>query len=596
MDTIMSIKLIELASYTTPAIVEQKNKEWVEYGEDNNYYQYLIDLYYGSPTNNAAIKGISDLIYGEGLEVVKADRHLAGYLDLKKVFDEDCLRNCAMDLKMLGQYAIHLVKSKDRKKYVAAHHWPIQTLRPEKCNEDGEIEGYYFAADWSKLKRGQKPKRFDAFGFDNNTTECILVCKPYSTGNYYFAPVDYQGGTQYANLEIEIANYHINNIMNGLAPSMLINFNNGQPPAEVKDMIEAQIQSKFSGSSNAGKFILSFNDNAETKADITPVQLSDAHNQYQFLSTEAGQKIMMAHRITSPMLLGIKDNSGFGNNAEELKTASILFDNTVIRPFQRLLLNGVQKVMNYNGYNLDVYFKTLQPLEFTDLSGKAVDAETKEKEYGFSEAKPEFTAEAESEWLDYLSDKGEVIGEEFELIDESPVTDADDQTEYKFFKRFAEPEEKSKDDKGVYLIRYRYAPMQTAGNSRQFCKDMVANAKLGVVYRREDIDTMGDAGINGQFAPKGKASYSIWKYKGGVNCHHQWYRLTYMRKRKSNGGAFLPLTPEEKAQGIKDIEDNYKRVSNQSANSAGVPFSPPSWDIASTKTKDLPNGGSLKNR
>jgi hypothetical protein len=596
MDTIMSIKLIELASYTTPAIVEQKNKEWVEYGEDNNYYQYLIDLYYGSPTNNAAIKGISDLIYGEGLEVVKADRHLAGYLDLKKVFHEDCLRNCAMDLKMLGQYAIHLVKSKDRKKYVAAYHWPIQTLRPEKCNEDGEIEGFYFAADWSKLKRGQKPKRFDAFGFDNSASECILVCKPYSTGNYYFAPVDYQGGTQYANLEIEIANYHINNIMNGLAPSMLINFNNGQPPAEVKDMIEAQIQSKFSGSSNAGKFILSFNDNAETKADITPVQLSDAHNQYQFLSSEAGQKIMMAHRITSPMLLGIKDNSGFGNNAEELKTASILFDNTVIRPFQRLLLNGVQKVMNYNGYNLDVYFKTLQPLEFTDLSGKAVDAETKEKEYGFSEAKPEFTAEAESEWLDYLSDKGEVIGEEFELIDESPVTDADDQNEYKFFKRFAEPEEKSKDDKGVYLIRYRYAPMQTAGNSRQFCKDMVANAKLGVVYRREDIDTMGDAGINGQFAPKGKASYSIWKYKGGVNCHHQWYRLTYMRKRKSNGGAFLPLSPEEKAQGIKDIEDNYKRVSNQSANSAGVPFSPPSWDIASTKTKDLPNGGSLKNR
>ena len=697
----MSIKLIQLASYTTPAVIEQKNKEWVEYGEDNNYYQYLIDLYYGSPTNNSAIKGISDMIYGEGLEVVKADRHLAGYLDLKKVFQDDCLRNCAMDLKMLGQYALHLVKSKDRKKYVAAHHWPIQTLRPERCDENGEIRGYYFAPDWSKLKRGQKPKRFDSFGFDESATECILVCKPYSTGNYYFSPVDYQGGTQYANLEIEIANYHINNIMNGLAPSMLINFNNGQPPAEVKDMIEAQIQNKFSGSSNAGKFILSFNDNVESKADITPVQLSDAHNQYQFLSTESSTKIMVAHRITSPMLLGIKDNSGFGNNAEELKTASIFFDNTVIRPFQRLLLNGVQKVMNYNGYNLDIYFKTLQPLEFTDLSGKVMDAETKEKEYGFKKTemaesftdypesasnnarralkyasengwgdcgtnvgkaranqlankepiseetvkrmasfrrhqqhkdvpytkgcgglmwdawggesgiswaenkvkqlnlsidKPEFTAEAESDWLQYLETKGEVIGEEYELIEEAVVTDADTEGEYKFFKRFAEPEEKSKDDKGVYLIRYRYAPMQTAGNSRQFCKDMVANAKLGVVYRREDIDTMGDQGINGQFAPSGTSTYSIWKYKGGVNCHHQWYRLSYMRKRKGNGGAFLPLSPEEKAQGIKDIQDNYKRVSNQSADSAGVPFDPPSWDIASTKTKDLPNGGSLKNK
>jgi hypothetical protein len=593
----MSIKLIELASYTTPAIVENKNKEWVEYGEDNNYYQYLIDLYYGSPTNNAAIKGIADLIYGDGLEVVKADRHLAGYLDLKKVFHPECLRNCAMDLKMLGQYAIQLVKSKDKKRYVSAYHFPVQTLRPERCNEDGEIEGYYFAADWSKLKRGQKPKRFAAFGFDDSANECMLVVKPYSTGNYYFAPVDYQGGTQYANLEIEIANFHINNIKNGMAPSMLINFNNGQPPAEVKDMIEAQIMNKFSGSSNAGKFILSFNDNAESKADITPVQLSDAHNQYQFLSTESSSKIMMAHRITSPMLLGIKDNTGFGNNAEELKTASTLFDNTVIRPFQRLLIEGVQKVMNYNGYNLDVYFKTLQPLEFTDLSGKVMDAETTEKEYGFKKLVPEFTAEAESEWLDYLKDKGEVVGEEFELIDESPVMDADAEAkQYNFFKRFAEPEEKSKDDKGVYLIRYRYAPMSNKANSRVFCRDMVANAKLGVVYRREDIDKMGDEGINGQFAPSGKSNYSIWKYKGGVNCNHQWYRLSYMRKRKGSGGAFLPLTPEEKELGLREIEENYKRVSNQSADSAGVPFNPPSWDIASTKTIDLPNKGSLKNR
>ena len=586
-----NLKFIQLETYTSPTIVEQKNKEWVEYGQDNNYYQYLIDLYYGSATNNACIKGISDLIYGDGLEVVRADRHLSGYLDLKKLFHEDCLRNAAMDLKMLGQCAIHLVKSKDRKKYVKAEHWAIQTLRPQKCNDKGEIEGYYFAPDWSKLKRGQKPHRFAAFGFDENATECVLVIKPYSTGNYYFSPVDYQGGTQWAELETEISNYHINNIKNGMAPSMLINFNNGQPPAEVKDMIEAQIINKFTGSSNTGKFILSFNDNAESKADITPVQLSDAHNQYQFLSTESMQKVMMSHRVTSPMLLGIKDQTGFGNNAEELKTASILFDNTVIRPFQRLLLDGVRKIMNANGYNLDIYFKTLQPLEFTDLSGKVVNEETKEKEFGFAKAIPEFTDEIEGEWLDYLKDKGEVIGEEFELIDESPVTD---DNEYKFFKRFANPEDKSKDDKGVYLIRYRYAPMSASGNSRQFCKDMVANAKMGVVYRREDIDTMGDDGINGQFAPSGKSNYSIWKYKGGVNCKHQWYRLTYMRKRVS-GGKFIPLTPEEKSQAIKDL-DNYKRVSNQSADSAGVPFSPPDWQTASTKTIDLPNKGSLKNK
>ena len=399
------------------------------------------------------------------------------------------------------------------------------------------------------------------------------------------------------------------------------------------------------------------------------------------------------------MLLGIKDQTGLGNNADELKTASTLFDNTVIRPFQKLLLDGVKKIMNANGYNLDVYFKTLQPLEFTDLSGKAVDKETQEKEYGFSKVELEsytdypesasnnakralewvdkhgwgdcgtdvgkqrahqlakgepisrdtiarmsafrrhqqnkdvpysegcgglmwdawggesgiawaerklkeidlsqqvkmvdMTESDEHEWLDYLADKGEVIGDEYELVLEQEVHEPEKEgNEYKFFKRFADPEKKSNDDKGVFLIRYRYAPMRTKNNSRVFCKDMVANAKMGVVYRREDITQMGEQGINGQFAPKGKSTYSIWKFKGGVNCHHNWYRLTYVRKREK-GGKYIPLTPEEKSARIREIEENYKRVSNQSADREGVPFNPPGWDKASTKPINMPNQGRL---
>ena len=158
-----NFSFMQFASYTAPAIVEHKNKHWVEYGEDNDYYQYLIDLYHGSPTNNACIKGISDLVYGKGLEVVKGDRHLQGYIEFKKLFQPDCIRPVTLDLKMLGQYAFHCVKSKDRKKYVKVSHWPIQTLRPERCNDKGEIEGWYFCADWSKLKRGQQQKRFAQF-------------------------------------------------------------------------------------------------------------------------------------------------------------------------------------------------------------------------------------------------------------------------------------------------------------------------------------------------------------------------------------------------------------------------------------------------
>ena len=593
----MSLEFIQLQSYTAPSIIEQKNKDWVQYGDDNNYYQYLIDLYHGSPTNNACIKGIADQIYGKGLEVTTTSRDLPGYIEFKRMFSGDDLRAVIMDLKMLGQASFQLIKSKDKKKYVQAKHFPQQTLRPAKCNDKGEIEKYYYYPDWANIKRGTQPTEIRAWGYDESSNECILTIKPYSTGSFYFAPVDYQGGTQYANLEAEISNFHINNIMNGLAPSMLINFNNGQPPAEVKDTVEAQIKSKFGGSSNAGRFIISWNDGKDSAADITPVQLSDAHNQYQFLSSESMQKIMVSHRVVSPLLLGIKDGTGFGNNADELKSASILFDNVVIRPFQRLVIDAVTKVLNHNGYNLNMYFKTLQPLEFTDLTGNVIDDETREEETGVSLSLKkkidlaDMTIADEDSWLEHLKTRGEIINDEvWELIDVTEVTDADE--ELRFNMAYENPNKKSGDDKGVYKIRYRYGPNIVADNSRQFCSTMVQESKGGVIYRREDILTMGDAGVNGQFAPSGQSSYSIWKYKGGVNCHHRWERLTFRRKQIK--GKFLPKQPGETGEN-RDLE-NYNEVSNKSANNAGVPFSPSGWETASTRPIDMPNKGSLKNK
>ena len=208
-----------------------------------------------------------------------------------------------------------------------------------------------------------------------------MYIRPYKAGFYYYSPVDYQGGLQYSELEEEIANFHISNIQNGLSPSMLINFNNGTPEKEQRDEIEKAIYEKFSGSSNAGRFILAFNDSKELSASIEPVILSDAHEQYKFLSDESMRKVMVSHRIVSPMLVGIKDNTGLGNNAEELQTASLLMDNTVIRPMQVTILDELEKVLMYNGIELDIYFKTLQPLEFTDLTNAVTDAEI-EKETG----------------------------------------------------------------------------------------------------------------------------------------------------------------------------------------------------------------------
>ena len=559
----MSIKIVNLHSYTTPKIVEVKNKEWVAYGEDNNYFQYLIDRYNGSPTNNASINGISQLIFGKGLDATDSNKRPEEYAKMKSLFDDGCVRKLCNDLKLMGQCSLQIIYSKDRTKVAQVEHFPVETLRAEKCNDDGEIEGYYYCADWSKHKPQDELKRIPAFGFSSESIEMLYI-KPYKTGFYYYSPVDYQGGLQYSELEEEIANYHLNNILNGLAPSMLINFNNGIPTEEERQMIEGRIQEKFSGSSNAGKFILAFNDNTEQAATLEPVQLSDAHNQYQFLSDESMRKIMVSHRIVSPMLLGIKDNSGFGNNAEELETASTLMDNTVIRPFQNMLINAFDQVLAVNKISLNLYFRTLQPLEFTDLEN-ATTKEQVEEETGqkLSSEKPDVSEEVLSGVLKALEGLGEDEEEDYVLVDERPsdaLKDAEMQKMLKFANVIkGSPSKKSEQDTSLFKIRYQYAPLDTSPNSREFCKKMVKAKKL---YRVEDLDK--DLSMNPGFGKGGSESYNPFLFKGGVNCKHFWMRKIYMRKNNKK------ITVTKARELINDLEPSERADARYESNDKRV--------------------------
>lgn len=580
------LRVVNFNAYTSPKIVEQKNRDWVSYGEDNNYFQYLIDRYNGSPTNNAIINGISEMIYGKGLDATDSSRKPDGYAQMKSLFSKDCVRKLAYDLKLMGGCAMQVVYSKDHSRIVQVEHFPVETLRAEKCNDDGDIEAYYYMSDWGKLKPSDKPLRIPAFGFSQEGVE-ILYVKPYRAGFYYYSPVDYQGGLQYAELEEEISNYHLNNIMNGLAPSMLINFNNGVPNEEERTLIEQRIYQKFSGSSNAGKFILAFNDNAETAASIEPVQLSDAHNQYQFLSDESMRKIMVAHRVVSPMLLGIKDNSGLGNNAEELKTASTLMDNTVIRPFQTLLIDAFEKVLAFNNVTLHLYFKTLQPLEFTELDN-ALTKEQVEEETGvkMSSDKADLSDEDFDKIFEALEEYGEEEDlDEWELVDERPVDYEQEEALDKMIGLAstgrANPNAESEQDIALFKVRYQYAPLRASSNSREFCQKMV-NAKK--IYRKEDIERMSSQAVNAGFGVGGAATYDIWLYKGGARCHHFWMRKTYFRKRNPQG-QFLP------EEGLK----NDKQVSVNEARRAG--FTPPVNDPkVATRPVDMPNEGFVNPR
>ena len=555
---------VNLSTYTSPEIKEVNGEDYIEYGADNNYFQYLIDRYNGSPTNNASINGISQAIYGKGLNATDANRKPNEYAQMVSLFKKDVVRKLCYDLKLMGQCAVQVIYSKDRSKIAQLEHMPIETLRAEKCNDEGDIPAYYYFKDWPNIKRSDEPLRIPAYGMSKENIE-IYYIKPYKSGFYYYSPVDYQGGLQYAELEEEVSNYHLNNIMNGLAPSMLINFNNGTPNQEERQLIESKIAQKFSGTSNAGKFILAFNDNKESSAEITPVQLSDAHNQYQFLSEEATKKIMVAHRIVSPMLLGIKDQSGLGNNADEIKTASLLMDNTVIRPFQELLIDCFDNILAYNDIALNLYFTTLQPLEFTEVDSAIQDKEDIEEETGV-EMEEKLSADNTKVLLGSLGESGTQMGDEWVVVDELDEDSEysnEDWAAYLINEKSETTLSKIKtlvglkdfvtskaggsaysdlDSKnGLYKIRYKYARgMSQSGKSRDFCENMMSMSSAGTVWRIEDIDKASNfEDVNVEFRHKPSMRYNIFELKGGIYCKHKWVRVLYRLESKTEASKNL---------------------------------------------------------
>jgi hypothetical protein len=526
-----NVHILNLAAYSTPTIQESKKDAWVEYGIDNNYYSFLIDRYTNSTTNNAIINNISRLIYGRGLSALDASKKPNEYAQMMALFNKDCVRKICMDRKMLGQFAIQVHYSKDHSKILKAYHIPTNLIRAEKCNEDGNIVGYYYSDDWTDVKKF-KPQRYSAFGTSKDEVE-ILFSKPYAVGMKYYSYPDYQGSLPYAMLEEEIADYLINDVKNAFSGRIVVNFNNGVPTEEQQEQISSKVINKLTGA-NGNPVIVAFNRNAESKTTIDSIPLDNAPEHFQYLSNECLGKIMLGHNVTSPLLFGIATSTGFSSNADELKNSSILFDNMVIRPMQEEILEAFDSILAYNGITLKLYFKTLQPLEFTDLENAQTEEQVAE------ETGTELSAIDE---LD-LSEFGEDVPENWLLIDEFEVDYETDDLENEMLSQSpkksllskiinlvssgdARPNITSEQDETIdgikFVTRYKYAG-ETTEKSRPFCKNMISANKI---YRKEDIIKMGSQVVNKGWGPKGADIYSVWLYKGGGSCHHRFNKQVY---------------------------------------------------------------------
>ena len=547
-----NLHLIQLGQYERPTITEERNKDWVSIGDNNDYYQSLIDAYMDSTTNNAVINGVVNQIYGKGLDATDSVQKPDQYAQMKSLVKPHDLRNVCQDLKLLGEAAFQITYNGN--KISAITHFPRETLRAEKMNDNGEVKNYFYSADWTKVDRNTKLKKFPVFG--SGAQNEIFIIKRYVTGFYYYSPADYN--TAYATLEDEIACYLINDTQNGFSGTKVVNFNNGVPDREKQLAIKNDVMNKLTGSYGE-RVIVAFNNNAESKTSVENIPLDNAPQHYEYLSTECSKKIMLTHRVTSPLLLGLSSANGFSSNADEIENASRLFNNVVIQPYQNLLIDSLDAILAVNDISLNLYFKTIEPLEFMDLDNVEGE-ENIEEQTGIKEEEESTELEIMASKSVSNKDSDELLKdaldslkgvkmdtEEFEIVD---IRDLDDENESvedwaKSMIQLSDVVDSKEDgfstlDKSMYKVRYKYAKGSSrGGESREFCKEMMNRTSAGIVYRLEDIDKASrDMNFKAAKLPMHKGQkYDLFKFKGGVYCRHKWQQILYKIKKGKEVGS-----------------------------------------------------------
>lgn len=358
-----NVKRLTLADYTVRSSAEKTDRSgWVNYGVDNLFPQYLSELAATGAVHGSLCVSIGDMFAGKGLEAGVYNNRL------EALSAYDVFYGCAHDYKKYGGYYIEVIYSVDRQSIAKIRHLPFEECRIAVSGEEEEIVGVYHSNDWANTrKKRNKPEFLPVFNPTNNGEEPrqIFYKFAYCGANIYPRP-DYYSAINSIELAREISVYHVNNIMNGLSPSMIVSLFQGAPAPDEQQQIKRDWERELTGARNAGKFIMTFNERDTPKPEITTFPLSDADKQYEFLSKESTSLIMVAHRVVTPLLFGIRDVGGaFGSNKDEMAVGLEIFTNQVVDPAQRKLADGLEEILSYEMPNITITVIPNSPLMIT---------------------------------------------------------------------------------------------------------------------------------------------------------------------------------------------------------------------------------------
>jgi hypothetical protein len=355
--------VVNLADNMMPSITEDTKTRyaWVPFGVfgQDDFWDSVVLAYNDSTTTSTCVDNLADLIFGKGLYTTNPDLQKG----FEKIIPQQETKRVAFDLKLYGNAAYQVYWNDDHTKIVKMYHIPVQTLRAQKLYDNTRVENYYYCTDWKDQRKVKDKIEIPAFGTSNQKRE-ILYIKDYSPNLYYYSLPDWVSALQFAIAEGELSNLHINQITNGFLPTLMINFNNGVPAPEERQTIEDLLYAKFTGTNNGGRFMVSFNDDKENQPTITAIQTDNLHEKFRYIAEYAQDRILVGHKITSPLLFGIRtQNNGFSSNSEEMKTSYSILQTMTIQPFQNVLLSYINTALSEGGYeDLELYFEQLTPL------------------------------------------------------------------------------------------------------------------------------------------------------------------------------------------------------------------------------------------
>jgi hypothetical protein len=366
------INIITEEKLYVPQLIEvtTKRDDFIKYGSDNLYPDYLISLLEKSAIHKSIQTGKQDMSMGDGLKVatenLPADQQaiVSKFMTMPNPNEniDDITYKILMDLIIYGAYALNVIWSKDRQTIAEIYHIDYGKLRCSKPDEDGKVNYYWYSDDWSDV-RNNEPRQIASFSMDERKDPSqIMVIKEYNPAAKYYAIPQYSASIPYVEIDFEIGMYHLNNIQNQLSPNYLLQINTGIPEEEEQDELFRQIKKELTGH-KGHKFMLTFGNGQDQAPTFIPIATTDSDKQFLTLNDAVLQALCTANKVTSPMLLGIKTPGQLGGRSE-LVDAYDLYYATVINKLQKHVLKSYHKILTINGTSAQLDFIKAEPLPF----------------------------------------------------------------------------------------------------------------------------------------------------------------------------------------------------------------------------------------